>query len=152
MRNVCLIAAVVLAGSVSAVQAADITGVLVDKACYLQDKANTTNAHKGMGETCVQACAKKGGTVALVTEREAVRRHDDGQPGWREQCQARASYVSHSDVDRRHRRVAGQEDENTSCHRAEDDFEVTFCHRAMTAYEKRPSWPIEETRVAPSRP
>ncbi len=72
MRNVCLIAAVVLAGSVSAVQAADITGVLVDKACYLQDKANTTNAHKGMGETCAQACAKKGGTVALVTEKGEV--------------------------------------------------------------------------------
>ena len=69
MKNVCLIAALVFAGSVSAAHAAEVTGVLVDKACYLQDKANTTNAHKGMGETCAQACAKKGGTVALVTQK-----------------------------------------------------------------------------------
>ena len=48
---------------------AEITGVLVDKACYTKDKANTTNAHKDMGESCAQACAKKGATVALVTER-----------------------------------------------------------------------------------
>ena len=52
--------------------AAEVTGVLVDKACYMQDKANTTNAHKGMGETCAQACAKKGGAVALVTEKGEV--------------------------------------------------------------------------------
>ena len=65
-------AAAVLAFGVSVAQAAEVTGVLVDKACYLQDKANTTNAHKGMGETCAQACAKKGGTVALVTEKGDV--------------------------------------------------------------------------------
>jgi hypothetical protein len=65
-------AAAVLAFGVSVVRAAEVTGVLVDKACYLQDKANTTNAHKGMGETCAQACAKKGGTVALVTEKGDV--------------------------------------------------------------------------------
>jgi hypothetical protein len=52
--------------------AAEITGVLVDKACYEHDKANTTNGHKGMGEACAQACAKKGGTVALVTEKGEV--------------------------------------------------------------------------------
>jgi hypothetical protein len=44
----------------------------VDKACYTKDKANTTNAHKGMGETCAQACAKKGNTVALVTDKGEV--------------------------------------------------------------------------------
>ena len=64
-------AALVLLLSASAF-AADVTGVLVDLACYTKDKANTTNAHKGMGETCAQACAKKGGTVALVTEKGEV--------------------------------------------------------------------------------
>jgi hypothetical protein len=71
-RVLVMAAAAVLAFSVSVVRAAEVTGVLVDKACYLQDKANTTNAHKGMGETCAQACAKKGGTVALVTEKGDV--------------------------------------------------------------------------------
>lgn len=44
-----------------------VTGQLVDLACYTQDKANTTIAHKGMGETCAEACAKKGQPVALLT-------------------------------------------------------------------------------------
>ena len=48
--------------------AADVTGVLVDEACYNSDKANTTNAHKNMGDTCAQECAKKGNQVALVTK------------------------------------------------------------------------------------
>jgi hypothetical protein len=64
-------AALVLILSASAF-AAEVTGVLVDLACYTKDKANTTNAHKGMGETCAQACAQKGGTVALVTEKGDV--------------------------------------------------------------------------------
>ena len=64
-------AALVLMVSASAF-AEDVTGVLVDLACYTKDKANTTNAHKGMGDTCAQACAKKGGTVALVTEKGDV--------------------------------------------------------------------------------
>jgi hypothetical protein len=66
-----VVVALVLSWSVSSF-AAEITGVLVDKACYTQDKANTTNAHKGMGEACAQACAKKGGTVALVTAKGEV--------------------------------------------------------------------------------
>ena len=49
-----------------------MTGVLVDLACYTKNKANTTNAHAGMGDSCAQACAKKGGTVALVTEKGEV--------------------------------------------------------------------------------
>jgi hypothetical protein len=52
--------------------AAEVTGVLVDKACYTKDKANTANAHKGMDEACAQACAKNGNTVALVTEKGEV--------------------------------------------------------------------------------
>lgn len=71
MKVVVTIAALVF-GLGSAASAAEITGVLVDKACYTKDKANTTNAHKGMGENCAQACAKKGGTVALVTEKGEV--------------------------------------------------------------------------------
>ena len=71
MKAYLMIAAIVLGSAVSA-SAAEITGVLVDKACYTKDKANTTNAHKGMGETCAQACAKKGGTVSLVTEKGEV--------------------------------------------------------------------------------
>jgi hypothetical protein len=61
-----------LLGIATCATAAELTGVLVDKACYTKDKANTTNAHKGMGETCAQACAKKGNTVALVTEKGDV--------------------------------------------------------------------------------
>lgn len=71
MKVVVTIATLVF-GLGSAASAAEITGVLVDKACYTKDKANMTNAHKGMGENCAQACAKKGGTVALVTEKGEV--------------------------------------------------------------------------------
>jgi len=45
-----------------------ITGRLVDLACYTKDNANVANAHKGMGETCAQDCAKKGLPPALVTD------------------------------------------------------------------------------------
>jgi hypothetical protein len=71
MKKLTVIAAIVFSITTSAF-AAEVTGVLVDLACYTKDKANTTNAHKGMGETCAQACAKKGGTVALVTEKGDV--------------------------------------------------------------------------------
>ncbi len=70
--KVCLAITAIVFGLGASASAAEITGVLVDKACYTQDKANTTNAHKGMGDTCAQACAKKGGTVALVTEKGEV--------------------------------------------------------------------------------
>lgn len=71
MKKVALIVVVILGIGVSAF-AADVTGVLVDKACYTKDKANTTNAHKNMGDTCAQDCAKKGNTVALVTPKGEV--------------------------------------------------------------------------------
>jgi hypothetical protein len=70
-RLTMVVIALVMTCSVTAF-AAEITGVLVDKACYTQDKANTANAHKGMGDACAQACAKKGGTVALVTDKGEV--------------------------------------------------------------------------------
>lgn len=66
-----IVTAIVLGLSASAF-AAEVTGVLVDLACYTKDKANTTNAHKGMGEACAQSCAKNGDTVALVTEKGDV--------------------------------------------------------------------------------
>lgn len=72
MKNISLIVVAVLLGMGASAYADDVTGVLVDLACYTKDKANTTNAHKGMGETCAQACAKKGGTVALVTDKGEV--------------------------------------------------------------------------------
>jgi hypothetical protein len=63
-----LATAVVLGWAITALAApTTVTGVLVDKACYSKDKANTTNEHKGMGTTCAQDCAKKGNQVALVT-------------------------------------------------------------------------------------
>jgi hypothetical protein len=72
MKHVSAIIIAVLLGVSATAYAAEVTGVLVDKACYTKDKANTTNAHKGMGETCAQACAKKGNTVALVTDKGEV--------------------------------------------------------------------------------
>jgi hypothetical protein len=72
MKKISILIAAILLGMSASAHAAEVTGVLVDLACYTKDKANTTNAHKGMGETCAQACAKKGGTVALVTEKGEV--------------------------------------------------------------------------------
>jgi hypothetical protein len=57
-----------LAMSSAPLFAAEVTGVLVDEACYNSNKANITNAHKDMGETCATECAKKGNQVALVTK------------------------------------------------------------------------------------
>jgi hypothetical protein len=72
MKKISILLAVAVLGISASAYAADVTGVLVDLACYTKDKANTTNAHKGMGETCAQACAKKGGTIALLTEKGEV--------------------------------------------------------------------------------
>src|SRR5262245_820479 len=72
MKKISILIAVAVLGTSASAYAAEVTGVLVDLACYTKDKANTTNAHKGMGETCAQACAKKGATVALVTEKGEV--------------------------------------------------------------------------------
>jgi hypothetical protein len=71
-RTIAVLAALMVLMVAGSALAAEVTGVLVDEACYTKDKANTTNAHKGMGETCAQACAKKGNTVALVTEKGDV--------------------------------------------------------------------------------
>jgi len=47
-----------------------VTGVLVDQACYLADRANTKQKHvmkNGPVDNCATTCAKKGETVAVVT-------------------------------------------------------------------------------------
>jgi hypothetical protein len=68
-----VVAAVVFAGGVMVMAApTTVTGILVDRACYTKDKANTTNDHKGMSATCAQDCAKKGQPVALVTDKGEV--------------------------------------------------------------------------------
>src|SRR4029079_16855784 len=72
MNRLTAVMAAMVLGCAASAYAADVTGVLVDEACYTKDKANTTNAHKGMGETCAQDCAKKGNQVALVTEKGEV--------------------------------------------------------------------------------
>ncbi len=74
MKKLGVLAAAVVLGSAIVAMAAPttLTGVLVDKSCYSQDKANTTNDHKGMGATCAQDCAKKGSQVALVTDKGDV--------------------------------------------------------------------------------
>jgi hypothetical protein len=43
-----------------------ITGQLVDLACYSQNHENSGNAHKGKGYNCGQACAREGFVVGLV--------------------------------------------------------------------------------------
>ena len=72
MKKLTVIVAAMVLSLGGSTFAAEVTGVLVDLACYTKDKANTTNAHKGMGETCAQSCAKNGNTVALVTEKGEV--------------------------------------------------------------------------------
>jgi hypothetical protein len=53
MKKLAALAAIVIGSGVFAMAApTTVTGVLVDKACYSKDKANTTNDHKGMGATC----------------------------------------------------------------------------------------------------
>jgi hypothetical protein len=44
-----------------------VTGQLIDLACYMLDKGNTANAHKGRGYNCARACAKEGFDVGLLT-------------------------------------------------------------------------------------
>jgi hypothetical protein len=73
MKTLMALAAIVLGSGVLAIAApTTVTGVLVDKACYSKNKANTTNEHGGMGATCAQDCAKKGSQVALVTSKGEV--------------------------------------------------------------------------------
>src|SRR4051812_35088659 len=68
-----VLAAAVFAAGTSVFAAPEkITGTLVDETCYTKDHENIGNAHKGMGDTCAQACAKKGQPVALVTDKGDV--------------------------------------------------------------------------------
>ena len=72
MKKIALAVAVVLLGFGASAYAAEVSGILVDLACYTKDKANTTNAHAGMSATCAQDCARKGQQVAIVTPKGEV--------------------------------------------------------------------------------
>jgi hypothetical protein len=66
MKKLCAaLAAVFLFILVAPALAAEVTGELVDQACYMKDqKTNVGSAH----QECAVTCAKKGQTVALVTD------------------------------------------------------------------------------------
>ncbi len=54
--------------SMSAVpQTQTVSGEVIDLACYMLDKGNTTNTHRGRGYDCAQACAREGFQVGLLT-------------------------------------------------------------------------------------
>ncbi len=44
-----------------------VTGQVIDLACYMLDRKNTTPTHTGRGYACAQACAKEGFQVGLLT-------------------------------------------------------------------------------------
>jgi hypothetical protein len=44
-----------------------LTGQLIDLACYVLDKGNTSVAHRGRGYNCARACATEGFDVGLLT-------------------------------------------------------------------------------------
>ena len=71
-----LLTTIAAAGAVSpapAVSAAEsVTGQVIDLACYMLDKKNTTPTHSGRGYTCAQACAKEGFQVGLLTSNGQV--------------------------------------------------------------------------------
>jgi len=74
MRRICVgLAATVLvvaSGLPAFAKMETVSGVLVDEACYMENKANTKERHamkSGPVETCATSCAKKGKPVALVT-------------------------------------------------------------------------------------
>ena len=54
--------------------AEEVTGQLIDLACYAQDKENTGNHHKSRGLICAQACAREGFAVGLLTQDGTIYR------------------------------------------------------------------------------
>jgi len=65
MKKLCAaFAAAFLFVVVAPAMAAEVTGELVDQACYMKDKTNVGATH----QECAVTCAKKGQTVALVTD------------------------------------------------------------------------------------
>ena len=45
----------------------NVTGQLIDLACYAQDKGNSGTQHKNRGLICAQACAREGFPVGVLT-------------------------------------------------------------------------------------
>jgi hypothetical protein len=54
-------------GTSAAAKTETVTGQVIDLACYMLDKGNTPNTHRGRGYACAQACAKEGFQVGLLT-------------------------------------------------------------------------------------
>jgi len=48
-------------------QTQTVSGEVIDLACYMLDKGNTTNTHRSRGYDCAQACAREGFQVGLLT-------------------------------------------------------------------------------------
>ena len=71
-RTIALAAITLLALSALPVRVATagetITGQVIDLACYMLDKANTTPTHVGRGYACAQACAKEGFQVGVLID------------------------------------------------------------------------------------
>ncbi len=73
MKHVSVFVLGLLLLSTASARAAELTGVLVDEACYIKEKAAGTNSQlKGEDVACAQSCAKSGNSVALVTEKGDV--------------------------------------------------------------------------------
>jgi hypothetical protein len=73
MRHVSAVVFGLLLVSAASTFAAEVTGVLVDEACYVKEKAAGSNSQlKGEDVACAQSCAKNGNSVALVTEKGDV--------------------------------------------------------------------------------
>jgi len=70
MKKLCLALAALFVFALAApALAIDVVGELVDLSCYNKDKVkNVATAH----QECAVTCAKKGMTVALVTEKSEV--------------------------------------------------------------------------------
>ena len=75
--------------------AADVTGILVNEACYTKDKMNTALAHEGMSGTCAADCAKMGNQVAIATKEGVVYEVMAMGDLAGEKRQARPAHVSH---------------------------------------------------------
>jgi hypothetical protein len=68
-RSPVLVVALLVAALVQPAMAKteSVTGQVIDLACYMMDKGNTGNTHRGRGYTCAHACAIEGFQVGLLT-------------------------------------------------------------------------------------
>jgi len=62
----CLLATTACSSMSAVPQTQTVSGEVIDLACYMLDKGNTTNPHHGRGYDCAQACAREGFQVGLL--------------------------------------------------------------------------------------